>query len=344
MNGSYFLGNQSFEVRPLPDQEPGPGCVRVRVAACGVCGTDVHIYHGGKGSADVKPPVVLGHEFSGVVEALGPGVDTLALGDHVTVDPNMYCGKCHYCRIGKKQLCTGLQAYGVNLNGGFAETCVVKQEQCYRLFPSVPLKYGAMTEPLACAVHGIVRANIRHGDTVCVLGGGAVGLMMVQLARMAGASQVLLSEPVAMRREIGLQVGADAAIDPVNEDLAARVREITGLPGVDVVIECVGNAIAMKQAFQICKRGTTILLFAVHPVDELDQFSPFDIYNKELNIVGSLINPDTHDRAVSLINHGRIQLEPLLTHFFPMDQLEQAILTQMGSESIKVLVEPNGHV
>ena len=135
MNGSYFLGNQSFEVRPLPDQEPGPGCVRVRVAACGVCGTDVHIYHGGKGSADVKPPVVLGHEFSGVVEALGPGVDTLALGDHVTVDPNMYCGKCHYCRIGKKQLCTGLQAYGVNLNGGFAETCVVKQEQCYRLFP-----------------------------------------------------------------------------------------------------------------------------------------------------------------------------------------------------------------
>ena len=256
----------------------------------------------------------------------------------------MYCGKCHYCRIGKKQLCTGLQAYGVNLNGGFAETCVVKQEQCYRLFPSVPLKYGAMTEPLACAVHGIDRANIRHGDTVCVLGGGAVGLMMVQLARMAGASQVLLSEPVAMRREIGLQVGADAAIDPVNEDLAARVREITGLPGVDVVIECVGNAIAMKQAFQICKRGTTILLFAVHPVDELDQFSPFDIYNKELNIVGSLINPDTHDRAVSLINHGRIQLEPLLTHFFPMDQLEQAILTQMGSESIKVLVEPNGHV
>ena len=188
MNGSYFLGNQSFEVRPLPDQQPGPGCVRVRVAACGVCGTDVHIYHGGKGSADVKPPVVLGHEFSGVVEALGPGVDTLALGDHVTVDPNMYCGKCHYCRIGKKQLCTGLQAYGVNLNGGFAETCVVKQEQCYRLFPSVPLKYGAMTEPLACAVHGIDRANIRHGDTVCVLGGGAVGLMMVQLARMAGAA------------------------------------------------------------------------------------------------------------------------------------------------------------
>ena len=103
MNGSYFLGNQSFEVRPLPDQQPGPGCVRVRVAACGVCGTDVHIYHGGKGSADVKPPVVLGHEFSGVVEALGPGVNTLALGDHVTVDPNMYCGKCHYCRIGKKR-------------------------------------------------------------------------------------------------------------------------------------------------------------------------------------------------------------------------------------------------
>ena len=340
MKGNFFLGNREFEVRELPGLIPGRGEVRVRVAACGVCGTDVHIYHGSKGSADVTPPVVLGHEFAGVVEAVGPGVDAVAVGDHVTVDPNMYCGKCHYCQIGKKQLCTNLQAYGVNRNGGFAEACVVKQEQCYRLDPQVPLKYGAMTEPLACALHGLDRANIRQGDTVCILGGGAVGLMMVQLARQAGASKVLLSEPVLRRREIGLMVGADAAIDPIHEDLSARVRETVGMDGVDVVIECVGNSIAVKQGLQICKRGTTLVLFAVHPMDELDQVSPFEIYNKELTIVGSIINPDTHGRAAAMINSGRIQLEPLITHSFPMEELEQAILMQMSNESIKVLVEP----
>lgn len=344
MKGTFFLGNGKFETRDLPGLIPGlipgRGEVRVRIAACGVCGTDVHIYHGSKGSADVTPPVVLGHEFSGVVEAVGPGVDAVTVGDHVTVDPNMYCGKCHYCQIGKKQLCTHLQAYGVNHNGGFAEGCVVKQEQCYLLAPEVPLEYGAMTEPLACALHGIDRSNIRQGDTVCVLGGGAVGLMMVQLAKMAGASTVLLSEPVAGRREIGLQVGADAAIDPIHEDLPARVKEVTGNDGVDVVIECVGNSIAVKQALQICSRGATVVLFAVHPVDEMDMVSPFEIYNKELTIVGSMINPDTHSRAVSLINSGRIQLKPLITHSFPFEELEQAILTQMGSESIKVLVVP----
>ena len=341
MKGNFFLGNRKFEVRELSDMAPENGEVRIKVAACGVCGTDVHIYHGGKGSADVTPPVVLGHEFSGVVEEVGSGVTTVQVGDHVTVDPNMYCGKCEYCQSGRKQLCTHLQAYGVNLNGGFAEACVVKQEQCYKLEPELPLRYGAMTEPLACAIHGIDRAGIRQGDTVCILGGGAIGLLMVQLARMEGASCVLLSEPVEKRREIGLKVGADGAVDPIHQDLSAWVKEQTGSDGVDVVIECVGNSIALKQAFEICKRGTKILLFAVHPVEEMDTFNAFDIYNRELTITGSIINPDTHGRAVAMINSGRIDLDPILTHVFPIEKLEEAILTQMGNESIKVLVEPS---
>lgn len=218
---------------------------------------------------------------------------------------------------------------------------MVKQEQCYKLEPELPLRYGAMTEPLACAIHGIDRAGIRQGDTVCILGGGAIGLLMVQLARMEGASCVLLSEPVEKRREIGLKVGADGAVDPIHQDLSAWVKEQTGSDGVDVVIECVGNSIALKQAFEICKRGTKILLFAVHPVEEMDTFNAFDIYNRELTITGSIINPDTHGRAVAMINSGRIDLDPILTHVFPIEKLEEAILTQMGNESIKVLVEPS---
>ena len=330
MKGTYFLGNGEFETRDMPEHPLAPHEVLIRVAACGVCGTDVHIYHGDKGSAAVTPPVVLGHELSGTVAAVGAQVTGLRVGDHVTVDPNCYCGACHYCRIGKKQLCTSLYAIGVNRDGGFAEYCYAPEAQCFLLAPDVPLEFGALGEPLACCIHGIDRAQIRVGDTVLVIGGGAIGLLMVQLAKLSGASQILLSEPVAMRRDIGLQLGADAAIDPIREDLSARIRDCTGVDGVDVVIECVGNTSA--------KRGATLLLFSVPKAGATHPLTLEDVYQKELKIVGSMINPDTHQRAVDMINQGRIQLAPIITHRFPVEQLKDAILMQMSSESLKVLV------
>ena len=304
MRGTYFLGNGAFETRDMPEHPLAPREVLIQVAACGVCGTDVHIYHGDKGSAEVIPPVVLGHELSGTVAAVGAAVKTLQVGDHVAVDPNSYCGECHYCRRGKKQLCTNLHAIGVNENGGFADFCYAPEAQCFLLDPELPLEYGAMAE----------------------------------LAKLSGASQVLLSEPVQTRREIGLQLGANAAIDPIHEDLTARIRALTGMDGVDVVIECVGNTIATAQAFSATKRGTTVLLFSVPKSGTTHPLSLEDVYQKELTIVGSIINPDTHQRAVDLINSGRIQLAPILTHRFPIERLKDAILMQMSSESLKVLV------
>ena len=249
MIGSFFLGNKTFAVRDLKIGPPDRGEVLIKVMACGVCGTDVHIFHGEKGSADVRPPVVLGHEFAGIVEQVGEGVDSLKTGDHVAVDPNIYCGCCHFCRIGKKQFCENLQAIGVNRDGGFAEYCLLPAAQCFLLKADLPFEHGAMAEPLACCIHGIDRAQIRHGDTVCVIGGGAIGLLMVQLAKLAGASSVILSEPVEMRRRIGLAVGASCTVDPIHENLNARIRDITGTDGVDVVIECVGRLSVTQQAF-----------------------------------------------------------------------------------------------
>lgn len=340
MKGTYFLGNKQFKVCDIPIQKPEDKEVLIRVAACGICGTDVHIYQGDKGSTDVIPPVVLGHELAGVVEEVGAAVTTLKPGDHVTVDPNIYCGKCHYCQIGKKQLCENLFAVGVNRNGGFAEYCLVPETQCFRLDEKIPLKYGAMAEPLACCLHGIDRVGIRQGDTVCVIGGGAIGLMMVQLAALAGASKVILSEPVALRRKVGLELGADAVIDPIHEDITQRMQEILGVSGTDVVIECVGTEQASEQAFKIAKRGTSLLLFSVPKAGSTYGLHLEDIYQKELTISGSMINPDTHGRAVELINNGRIQLEPIITHSYPVERLEDAILMQMKNESIKVIVEP----
>ena len=340
MKSNYFLGNGQFEVREEPIPTPGAEDVLVKVHACGVCGTDVHIYHGDKGSADVVPPVVLGHEFAGTVVSVGEKVQGLKPGDHVTVDPNIYCGKCHYCRIGKKQLCENLYAIGVNRNGGFAEYCVAPETQCFKLDPDVPLEYGAMSEPLACCLHGIDQAQIRTGDTVCVLGGGAIGLIMLQLAKLAGASRVILSEPVEMRRKIALELGADLTVDPIHENLKGRITEFLGVDGVDVVIECVGNTIAAAQALEITKRGTTVLFFSVPKAGTSVQLSLDDVFHKEIKVVGSIINPDTHGRAAALINSGRIRLDLIQTHTFPVDQLKEAILMQQSDESLKVLVKP----
>ena len=338
MRGNFFLGDHRFEVREMTFRDPGPNEVFIQNMACGVCGTDVHIYHGEAGSADVTPPVVLGHEYSGIVKAVGSAVTAVKEGDAVTVDPNIYCGKCYHCRKGHKQLCDAMEAIGVTRNGGFAEYSMVPETQVFRMDPKIGFQAMAMAEPLACCIHGIEQLNIQSGDAVTVIGGGAIGLLMVQLAKLRGAGTVILSEPVEIRRKIGLTLGADLAIDPLSDDPAARIREYLGRPGADVVIECVGKTSATQQAFEVTNRGARILLFSVPTVDAKFSLPLFDVYKKELKIFGSFVNPDTHEDAVQLLNSGRILTAPLITHTFPLEKLEDAIHMQMSAESIKVQV------
>lgn len=343
MKGNFFLGadrENKFEVREMEFGPLKPDEVLVKNYSCGICGTDVHIYHGEEGSAAVEPPVVLGHEFSGVVEAVGSAVVDLKPGDKVTIDPNIYCGKCTPCRMGKKQNCEHLYAIGVNRNGGFAEYSVCPETQCLKVDPDLDLDVAAMVEPLACAIHGIDRAAIQPGQLVVVIGGGTIGMLMVQLAKLSGASTVILSEPIAMRREIGLEIGADAVVDPIHEDLVGRIKEITGRNGADVVIECVGKAFAVEQAFDVAGLGATILIFSVPSVGATAKLPLFDVFKKELKIIGSLVNPDTHQRAVNLLNSGRLEIKRLITHVYDMEHLEDAIKMQMSNESIKVVVHP----
>lgn len=338
MKASRFLGNKTFAVTDLPTPHAGPGELVLRNQVCGVCGTDLHIYHGEPGSADVNPPVVLGHEYSGEVVEVGEGVTGFAVGDHVTVDPNIYCGHCAYCQNGKKQLCPSMEAIGVTRDGGFAQYSRIPASQAFKLEPTVPWEAAAMAEPLACCLHGIDLAGIQVGDKVCVVGGGAIGLLMVQLAKLSGASQIVLSEPNEKRRQVGLQLGANAALDPTRPDAQEAFAQVLG-GGANVVIECVGNVPAVKSAFQFAGKGATVLLFSVPKVDATFDLPLFDVYKKELTIKGSFVNPDTHARAVALINSGKVDFDPIITHRFTLDQLPEAIAMQMSDASIKVVVE-----
>ena len=328
----YAPGDLRIEERAMP--EPLPGEVLIRVGACGVCGTDRHINHG---ACNATPPVVLGHEYGGIVAGLGDGIDDLALGDQIVVDPNIVCGRCPPCRKGKVQLCENLLALGVNLDGGFAEFSLASRSQCHPLPSGVSPMAGAMAEPLACCVHGIDRARIRAGDRVAVLGAGAIGLMLVQLARLNGASYVLVSDPAPARRRMALELGADEAIDPMRANPLERGGALEG--GADVVIEAVGSAVTAAQAIAWAASGATVLWFGVAPPGDTVSLEPSLVFGKELTIVGARINPFTHSRALALLASGEIVVEPLITKSIGLEALPGLLADGPGDE-IKVLVRP----
>lgn len=226
------------------------------------------------------------------------------------------------------------------MNGGFAEYTRTPASQCFKINEDIPFVEAAMAEPLACVLHGINLASIKPGNSVFVIGGGTIGLLMVQMARLSGASTVILSEPVEKRRALALEIAANAAIDPLNQNLNEEIKKITGHDGCNIVIECVGRPCAVKQAIEATSYNGNILLFSVPAPDATVDLPLFDVYRKELHITSSMINPDTHQRAVNLINGRRLQLGKLMTHTFPMEQLEDAIKMQMSADSIKAMVCP----
>ncbi len=340
MKASIFEGKKAIVTKEIPIPEVKDSEVLVKVKAAGICGTDVHIYNGAPGATEPKIPVVLGHEFSGEVVKVGSATRRVKVGDKVTVDPNIYCGNCSYCLNGKKNYCIDMGAVGVNQDGGFEEYCAVPESQAVVLGADVDWEEAAMAEPVACCIHGVDNIGITSGDTVCVIGGGAIGQIMCQLARLSGASKVVLSEPVAMRRELAISLGADAAIDPMAGDLREQLKEAIEKDCVDVSIECVGRPIAARQALDIADRGGKVLLFSVPSPGDTIELPLEYMFKKELTVKGAFVNPDTQYRAAQLISQKKLQLKPLITHRYPVEKLEEAIKMQMGSESVKVVIVP----
>ncbi|MHB9032471.1 MAG: zinc-dependent alcohol dehydrogenase family protein [Anaerolineae bacterium] len=328
----YGIGDLRVEERPIP--EPNEGQVLIKVAACGICGTDRHIYHG---EFDVNPPVIIGHEYSGEVVAVGGGVAGYAPGDHVTIDPNMPCGICRPCRRGQIHLCENLRALGVNYEGGFAEYSAVPKSQCYHLPASVSLLAGALTEPLACCLRGIEQAQIKPGDIVAVIGGGAIGQILAQLARMSGAGKLVLSDSIAERREMAIRLGyVDAVIDPTHENPLDSSGVLPG--GADIVLEAVGSVPTTQQAVAWAASGATIVWFGVTPPGQLASIEPNLIFRRELTIRGARINPFTHSRAVAMLASGKLNLEPLITSKIPLTALPGVLQTSPGRDTKTVVI------
>jgi 2-desacetyl-2-hydroxyethyl bacteriochlorophyllide A dehydrogenase len=311
------------------------GEVLVRVEACGICGTDLHIVDGTSRST---PPVVPGHEYSGIVEDSG-NVQEIEQGARVAIDPNISCATCFYCRRGLVHLCTGLRALGVDIDGGLAEFCIVPKEQLHLLPADMAPETGAFIEPLSCAVHGLDRARITSGDSVVILGGGTAGLIMLQLVRNAGAAMIILVEPLTQKRGIARVLGADLVLDPSSDDIVAAVMERTEV-GADVVMECVGKPATMQMSLTLARRGGVVEFFGVCPIGATIPVEPNLVYFKELTIVGSYVNPHTFTRAATLLNAGKVRTESLLIQQFPLEGVHEAFAALREGRTLKSVVRP----
>jgi 2-desacetyl-2-hydroxyethyl bacteriochlorophyllide A dehydrogenase len=305
--------------------------VCIKVHACGLCGTDIHIF---EGTFPATPPLVLGHEYSGRVIEAGSSVRQVKPGDAVAVDPNIACGLCHFCRKGKIHLCERLTALGVHFDGGFQEFSKAPARQVYRLPESVPLSWGAMAEPVSCCLHGIDLAAIEPGDTVAILGAGAIGLIMLQLAKLAGASKIFVVEPNTRRQALARKLGADLCWTPEG----AAFRTLDG-GGVDVCIECSGTPGGFASALEDAKRGGTVVVFGVSDQGLQTSISPFEVYYKELRIRGAFVNPNTFSRALELLATRKLCLDDILTRSVPLTNLQDAIVLWKTREELKILIQ-----
>ena len=313
-------------------EKPKPGvkeCL-VKVLACGICGTDRHIYHGEYPSAK---PVILGHEFGGVIEEVGSN-SKFKVGQVVSVDPNIICGTCPDCVAERTAFCPDLTALGVNINGGLAEYVLTPDSQIYPVKADLNPLHLAFIEPLACSIRGLDLANLKGGEKVAVLGGGVIGLLVVQLAKLAGASEIVLITRQKFRRDVALKIGATRVIDPNSEDVNTVVTNM------DVVFECAGAVETFKQAQNISRRGGSVIVLGLTASDVTLEVNPFNIVVNELRIQGSFLNPLTQGRAAELVESGKLNLDILISKVVDLAGV-QAILDAPPAEGdIKYIACP----
>ena len=313
-------------------KKPKPGskeCL-VKVLACGICGTDRHIYHGEYPSAK---PVILGHEFGGVIEEVGPG-SKFQVGQVVSVDPNIVCGKCLDCKEGRTAFCPDLTALGVNINGGLAEYVLTSDSQIYPVRNDLNPLHLAFIEPLACSIRGLDLANLKGGEKVAILGGGVIGLLVVQLAKLAGASEIVLVTRQKFRRDVALKIGATRVIDPINENVD------TAITNMDVTFECAGSVETFKQSQNITRRGGSVIVLGLTASDATLEVNPFNIVVNELRIQGSFLNPLTQARAAELVESGKLNLDILISKVVDLSGVKAILDAPPAEGDIKYIACP----
>lgn len=334
MQAVVFPEAEQLSVERVDDPACAPDEVIVQVAQCGICGTDIHIYHN-EYMSDF--PLIPGHEFSGTVVEVGRSVRDVHVGDRVAVDPNLYCGECDFCRNEQANHCANWQGIGITRGGGFAQFVAAPAKACYALPEGMSDAQASFIEPLACVVHALKRFRVGPADSALVFGSGPMGVLLLQALKNNGAARVVMVDRQPDRLALAQRFGAvTVQADP---DMDGALRELAPR-GFQAVIDATGVPAVVEQAFQYLRPRGQYLQFGVTPKGATVRVSPYDIFHNDWTIVGSFALCYTFLPAIELLKHGVVDVEPLVSHTVPMGQFGEAFHAFEAGQTLKVHIRP----
>jgi len=331
MQAAQIIEPGSTRIIDAPMPKPGPDDVLIRVHAAGICGTDVHILHGTFAAA---LPLIPGHEFSGEVAAVGANVTRYKAGDRVTADPNIACGRCYFCQRNEPNQCLNHRAIGVTMAGGFAQYVLAPQDV---VFPIGDMSYeeAALIEPLACVVWGLKQVNVQPGDSAVIFGAGPMGALVAQAVKSAGAARVVVTDVVPHRLQMVGDLGATETLMADDQ----QDKQLSDLEpyGYDVVVDATGIPAVMQACFKHVKPRGKVWVFGVAPEDARVEISPFEVFRRDLTIVGSFAVNRTFPQAIAMIQNKAVQVKPLISHQLPLADFDKGFeLAQTDPNRMKV--------
>jgi len=343
MKAMLLSDYKQLEITQLPEPDIGPDEVLVRVKACGICGSDIHGFDGSSGRR--IPPLVMGHEASGVVAQVGSNVADLAEGDRVTFDSMVSCGRCFFCRRGRANLCDDRRVLGVSCgdyrrHGAFAEFVAVPQHIVYKLPDALSFQHAAMVEPVSVAVHAAHLAPIRLGDTAVVIGTGMIGLLVVQTLKAAGCGEILAVDLADEKIELACRLGASAGLNPEQTDVQQEILARTAGRGADIAVEAVGATRPVQTAIETVRKGGSVVLVGnLSPQVELPLQS---VVTREITLYGSCASSNEYPACIEMLARGAVEVDPLITALSSLEEGPAWFDRLYGGEPglMKVMLQP----
>jgi D-arabinitol dehydrogenase (NADP+) len=338
MKAIVYNAPRQFQYTDVPDPEIDADDVLVRVDACGLCGTDLHIH---EGKFAPKFPLIPGHEFTGRIAEVGSAVEGLQEGQRVVGNSNEACGKCFYCLRGDFLLCTDLRAYGVTKNGGFAQYLRIKAD---RIFPISRLspREAVMVEPTACAVHGMEVLEMKPASDVLLFGAGPTGQVLAQLLKLNGAGRLVVAAPPGPKLDLVERLAADEVVAMDRKEPEIHRRRLTDMSstGFDYIIEATGSPFVCEEAFRFIRRRGTLLVYGVYPDKDFVQFRPFDVFRREITIKGSFAQIDAFPRALAYLETGRLKVNEVVSDEFELKDWSKVLEHAWARKGIKIALIP----
>ncbi|MBO1003942.1 NAD(P)-dependent alcohol dehydrogenase [Pseudogracilibacillus auburnensis] len=333
-----------IEVKQIPIPVPKEDEALIKVYCIGVCGSDIHYYEHGKiGRYVVEKPIILGHELAGEVIATGESVSDVAVGDRVAVEPGVACGRCEHCKSGRYNLCPDVIFMATPpVDGAWAEYVTIRSDFLFKLPDEMGYEEGALLEPLSVGLHAMKRGRATFADRLFVSGLGPIGLLAVQAAKMVGITEIYASDVVPYRRQLAEEIGVTAVIDPLNENVAERISELTDGKGVTLVVESSGNERAISDTAKIVNYGGRIVLVGLPTVEGV-KMDVTRIIDGEIDVYGIFRYANTYPAAIQALGHSDIDIEKIITHRFALADIKEAVEIARTEKdtSIKIMIYPD---